>query len=144
MIIRVASGLAVLPGRHSILMGKRRPDKLRPNLWELPGGKIEMRGNFEESPRDALIREWKEELDVTLHPPFIGPILASSTLETEDTFIVELYPVLIGKDFAPRAIDHAELRWVEPEDAVKDLPCSPAFYLHYRAIVAWVKEVNGK
>lgn len=49
--IRVVSGL--LFDQNRVLMGLRKPDKLRPTMWELPGGKIDPG----EKPWEALIRE---------------------------------------------------------------------------------------
>jgi len=116
-------------------------------MWELPGGKVMTRTTeevrWEEPPKNALIREWEEELGVVILPSMVGPLLASSFLDVEVSFVVDLYPVLVDRHFRPRPIDHVELRWVDPTYAVKHMPCSPAYYLHYKAIVAWCREMSG-
>jgi 8-oxo-dGTP diphosphatase len=43
------------------LIGRRKPDnKNHPDLWELPGGKVE----DGETPWEAINREWMEELNI--------------------------------------------------------------------------------
>lgn len=56
--IEVAVGVLVSNGR--IFIQKRPPDGLMPLLWEFPGGKVE----DGETPEEALIREFLEELEV--------------------------------------------------------------------------------
>jgi mutator protein MutT len=61
----VVAGIFV---RERRLLMSRRPDGgAWPGLWELPGGKVE----DGETPEEALVREWREELDVT--PVAVSP-----------------------------------------------------------------------
>jgi 8-oxo-dGTP diphosphatase len=53
---------AVLFDADEVLACRRRPDKAAGGLWEFPGGKIEPG----ETPRLALIREIREELNVSI------------------------------------------------------------------------------
>ena len=46
-----------------VFIQKRSPHGLMPHLWEFPGGKIQ-KG---ESPERALVREFQEELEVSVH-----------------------------------------------------------------------------
>jgi 8-oxo-dGTP diphosphatase len=128
-VIRVVSGLAERDG--CVLMGLRKPDRLRPNLWELPGGKIE----DGEDAAGAITREWREELGVSVTR--VGSLIVASMFELEIDICVELYPItFIGE---PKCIDHVELAWAYPLDAVRSLPCSPGFYAHYPWIVRWMR-----
>lgn len=56
--IEVAVG--ILQHRGRVLIQKRPASGLMPNLWEFPGGKIQPG----ESPEQALIREFREELEL--------------------------------------------------------------------------------
>lgn len=141
-MMRVVSGALIRDGR--VLMGLRKSTGLRPDLWELPGGKVEPH----ESPTDALAREWQEEVlfHVIARP---HDLIASTMLCIETTCVVELYLVEQHPDALPRhpgeppcepvAIDHQKLAWVDPLCAVKWLPCSPAFYLHFPQLLPHVE-----
>ena len=62
-MIKVVCGILI--HNDTILVGKRLNDsKMFPNKWEFPGGKIELN----ETPFQALKREWKEELEIDVHP----------------------------------------------------------------------------
>jgi 8-oxo-dGTP diphosphatase len=52
----VSAGIIIDKGR--VLLGQRRKGDRHPFKWEFPGGKVEQG----ESPRQALIRELREEL----------------------------------------------------------------------------------
>jgi 8-oxo-dGTP diphosphatase len=126
----VVSGMAVRDGK--VMMGKRRGVGRRPGLWELPGGKAETG----EGPEAALVREWREELDLDVA---VGDWIATSPiLDLEVSFVVELYHVELVPHDEPKRLDHDDIAWWDPAYAVERLPCSPGFYLHYPAIRAWL------
>jgi 8-oxo-dGTP diphosphatase len=60
--VRVAVGILVQG--DTVLMGQRRPDKPYPLQWEFPGGKCDDSEEYVE----ALIRELREELHITVMP----------------------------------------------------------------------------
>ena len=60
-MLRVVAGVIGRDGL--ILIGQRPPGKSHPMEWEFPGGKIETG----ESPREALARELREELEIEAH-----------------------------------------------------------------------------
>lgn len=135
----VVSGIAVQQDGR-VLMGKRRNVGKRPSLWELPGGKVEINpdtGQWVETPQDALTREWKEELNLGIT---VGDWIATTPiLDLEVRFIVELYHVSLVDTESLQMLDHEDVAWFDPAFAVERLPCSPAFYLHYPAIRAWMR-----
>lgn len=132
-IINGVSGLAHQDGM--ILMGKRKPTQLRPELWELPGGKVEPAELFV----NAMAREWEEELGFKI---IVGERIATESLDlVEQRYVLHLYEVVPHSGrfpLAPKPIEHTELRWVDHPTAMRSLPCSPVYYLHYSHIHRWI------
>lgn len=138
--INVVVGLAMRRDR-TMLMARRHIDRMRPNQWEHPGGKVEPAdGPFEhggptlDTKRAALAREWKEELGVTVVPEFksVGVV----QLDLEERFNIWMYPVIIWPpEQEPRPLDAQELRWVTPEVAMRYLACVPATWQLFPKIV---------
>lgn len=60
--LRVAAAIIYDKKGEKILLSQRKKEQDFSGLWEFPGGKIEAN----ESPLEALIREIKEELDLTI------------------------------------------------------------------------------
>ena len=60
--INMATGVLLHQGR--MLIQKRRPDDVWPGLWEFPGGGIEA----EETPGQAVVREYMEEVELAVEP----------------------------------------------------------------------------
>jgi 8-oxo-dGTP diphosphatase len=58
-ITQVAAAVILRPD-GSFLLGQRAADTFYPGYWEFPGGKVEPG----ETPRDALVRELHEELEI--------------------------------------------------------------------------------
>ena len=63
-IIRIDMATGVLLRQGRMLIQKRRPDDVWPGLWEFPGGVIE-KG---ESPEQAVVREYMEEVELDVEP----------------------------------------------------------------------------
>lgn len=60
-MIEVCAGVIIQDGR--VLLAQRPASKSYPLTWETPGGKVE---GLHESHHDAIRRELKEELDITV------------------------------------------------------------------------------
>ena len=60
MKITQVAAAVLLRDDGSYLLGQRAADTFYPGYWEFPGGKVEAG----ESPRDALVRELREELGI--------------------------------------------------------------------------------
>ena len=131
--MQVVSGVMV--NGPFVLMAKRPEGKPRPGLWELPGGKMEPL----ESPEAALAREWREELGVEVTA---GAFITHATFCLEVEIVVGLYEArFVGRQPPPFRLNaHTEIMWVEPEEAVVKYPCSPGFYAHFEALMAWMEK----
>jgi len=60
-VIRVAAGI-IINAQQEILVAQRPAHASHPGFWEFPGGKVE----FHETPQQALIREFKEEIGIKI------------------------------------------------------------------------------
>ena len=101
-MIKVAAAILVHDGM--LLIAKRRSTARLPNLWDLPGGKVEPN----ETPRECLKRELREEfgIDVTVKE-YVG-----SHSHDYDFGTVELMAFHADwekGDFHSK--DHQEIRW---------------------------------
>lgn len=88
----------------------QRPEyKTRGLLWEFVGGKVEPG----ETGPEALIRECREELDVTVD---VGDVYAELVHEYPDmTILLTLYNAVISKG-EPRALEHRDIRFILPSE----------------------------
>ncbi len=102
-MIKVTAAVMVNDGM--LLIAKRKPTGRLPNLWELPGGKVEP----DETPEECLQREIKEEFDINVS---VGKHLGSNT-HTYDFGTIELMAYrTIWEDGDLILNDHEEIRWV--------------------------------
>jgi 8-oxo-dGTP diphosphatase len=107
--VLVTAGIAVRDGR--LLLLRRPEDGACPGLWEFPGGKIESG----ETPFDALVREWIEEIGVTVAgaEPF-----AFSTGDAGGRPLILLFYKVTAFSGEPAALlPGSSLRWSPAEEA---------------------------
>jgi mutator protein MutT len=99
---------AVILDNRRVLIAQRASESSNPLLWELPGGKVEPN----ESPRQALARELREELGIRAR---VGALLGECTHRyPHESIRLEAYWVshIQGE---PQALHHTQLAWVRPE-----------------------------
>ena len=104
--------------KDSFLICQRAENKARALLWEFVGGKVEPG----ETREQALIRECREELDVTVAP---RDIFMEVTHEYPD---LTVHLTLFNADLPqgePRALEHNDLRWITVEE-IDQLAFCPA------------------
>jgi len=101
--LQVVGAAVLVDGK--VLSARRPPGGPIGDMWEFPGGKIEVG----ESATAALIRECQEELNIIVQPKYE---LAQCTMTyprgpiTLTTFLCDL---VAGE---PALTEHAEIRWV--------------------------------
>lgn len=95
-----------------VLICRRAANKARALLWEFPGGKVESG----ETKEQALVRECREELAVTVRP---GSVFCEVTHEYPDISIrLTLFNAQLAEG-EPQCLEHSELCWVRPQDVTQ-------------------------
>ena len=107
IMVEVVAGLIWKDGKFMIC--QRPENKARALLWEFVGGKVE-KG---ESREDALVRECKEELDVTVKP--LDVFCTVDHVYPDITIRLVLFnaEILSGE---PKLLEHADLKWISADD----------------------------
>jgi len=99
--------------KGEFLLAYRKPDDKYGNQWELPGGGVE----DNESQRQALKREWKEELGVDIKVTRkLGSIYGIKLPLSISPFNLHIYAVRIFFGQKPQPLESQALRWVEEKD----------------------------
>lgn len=97
---------------------QRPAHKARGLLWEFVGGKTEPG----ETPQQALIRECREELDVTVA---VGDVFMDVVHPYPDlTVHLILFHATIAEG-TPKLLEHNDLRWITPAQ-IPDFDFCPA------------------
>lgn len=100
---------ALIWDEKRFLICQRPKNKARGLLWEFVGGKVEPG----ETKPQALIRECKEELDITVS---VGDIFMEVTHTYPDlTVHLTLFHARIVNG-APRMLEHQDMRWITPKE----------------------------
>lgn len=103
----VAAALIWDNGRF--LICQRPANKARGLLWEFVGGKTEPG----ETAAEALVRECREELDVTVAPQ---DVFCEVTHEYPDiTVHLTLFNAVIAEG-TPRLLEHNDMKWITPAE----------------------------
>lgn len=108
--IETALGILVRDGR--IFIQKRPPNGLMAGLWEFPGGKI----REGETPEDALVREFHEELELRVTPVEKLAVVRHGYTSFKVTLHAFICRIAHGENRAPVLHAAVESRWVSPED----------------------------
>ncbi|WP_205327763.1 (deoxy)nucleoside triphosphate pyrophosphohydrolase [Glycomyces sp. YM15] len=112
---KVVVGAAIREGHRILAAARAYPPELA-GLWEFPGGKVEP----DETETEALIRECREELGVTIA---VGERVGGDLSTGNGRYLLRVYVAELT-DGEPHAAEHAELRWLAPAelDSVPWLP----------------------
>lgn len=111
--MKITEVVAALIWQDGTFMICQRPaHKARGLLWEFVGGKVEA-GETKEA---ALIRECREELDVTLS---VGDVFMDVVHEYPDlTVHLTLFHASIAEG-VPQKLEHNDIRWITPREIEK-------------------------
>ena len=105
----VAAALVRDRGGPQVLIAQRPVGKWQAGRWEFPGGKMEA----DESPRQALARELREELGIEVQ---VALTLGQFTHAYPDRSVeIELW-LVTRYTGEPQGLDGQELRWVSPDE----------------------------
>ena len=116
MITDVVAALIWQEGKFMIC--QRPAHKARGLLWEFVGGKVEPGETFEA----ALIRECREELDITVR---VDDLFTQVDHIYPDIHIrLSLYHCSIAQG-VPKLLEHADLKWIHPSE-IPDFDFCPA------------------
>ena len=120
MTILLVVACALVDADRRVLIAQRPEGGSMAGLWEFPGGKVETG----ETPENALLRELKEELDISTKTACLSPLTFAS--HAYENFHL-LMPVFVCRKWEgiPRPHVHAALKWVRPT-ALRDYPMPPA------------------
>lgn len=100
---RVVVGAAIIRD-HQLLAARRSAPAALAGGWELPGGKVE----GDETEVEALVRECREELGVSVHAGERVP----GEWRLRDDLVLRVYLATIVAGDPQPLEDHDELRWL--------------------------------
>ena len=100
---------ALIWDQGKFMICQRPAHKARGLLWEFVGGKTEPGETLEE----ALVRECREELDITVA---VGDIFTQVVHEYPDILIrLTLFNCTVAQG-TPRLLEHNDLKWIHPTE----------------------------
>lgn len=109
---------ALIWDNNRFMICQRPAHKARGSLWEFVGGKVEPG----ESKEEALIRECREELGVTVE---VGDIFMDVTHKYPDiTVHLTLFSASI-REGVPQKLEHQDIRWITAAQ-IKEFTFCPA------------------
>lgn len=105
--VRVAAALIRRNGRF--LICRRPPGKARALLWEFVGGKLEPG----ETGEQALVRECREELGITVRPDGVFASLVHDYPDLTVELTVYNADIVSGE---PQLLEHCGMRWITVDE----------------------------
>ena len=127
MAVDVVAALVVEDGKFMIC--QRPAHKARGLLWEFVGGKVEPG----ETRAEALVRECREELGVTVAPGAV--YMEVDHVYPDITIHLTLFRAAIVSG-RPQKLEHADIRFIAPSDIPLYAFC-PADAAILERIAAW-------
>lgn len=100
-----------------VLLTERMPGSHLEGTWEFPGGKVDL----DETPEEALIREWKEELAVEIRD--LRPWTFAYHRYPEKTVLILFFHVQVVGEPVPQ--EGQKMGWI-PRSELAKLPMPAA------------------
>ena len=122
LVLVAACALIDADGR--VLIAQRPEGKSMAGLWEFPGGKVEPG----ERPEEAVIREMREELGVTIRQVCLAPFTFASHSYPDFHLLMPLF-LCRRWEGIPHPHEGQRIAWVRPKDLMLDTeryPMPPA------------------
>ncbi len=120
-LLLVAAAALIDPAGR-VLITQRPAHKAFGGSWEFPGGKVESG----EAPELALVRELKEELDLTVEPDALDPFAFASHAYRDFHLLMPLYTITRWRGEPKLNPDAVQaLAWVRARE-MRDYPMPPA------------------
>ncbi len=107
--LKLVVSIALINRSDYVLISKRPGKKHLSGYWEFPGGKVEEN----ETPKNAIIREVKEELDIDINNKCIAPLSFSEFDYKKFQLLLLLY-VCRRWEGEPKSMEKNEFKWVKP------------------------------
>ncbi len=114
------TAVALIDSENRVLLAERPKGKEMAGLWEFPGGKI----HDNETPEEALVREMKEELSLSLREQDLVPVTFASHAYPEFHLFMPLFACRVWQG-APRPMEGQQIVWAETKDMAR-YPMPPA------------------
>jgi 8-oxo-dGTP diphosphatase len=116
----LVAACALVDADNRVLLARRPSDKEMAGLWEFPGGKVDPG----ERPEQTLIRELKEELDITVQEACLAPLTFASHSYPDFQLLMPLW-ICRKWEGTAKPMERQELAWVRPRQ-LRDYPMPPA------------------
>ena len=102
------STVVLIDWQDRAFISLRSKDKILPNFWEFPGGKIKTN----ESPDDTIVREVKEELSLEIDKDSLVPFSFNTYTYEKSHAIIFCYICRIWKG-TPLSTNKQKVLWIE-------------------------------
>jgi 8-oxo-dGTP diphosphatase len=127
----LVAACALIDPDGRVLIAQRPPGKSMAGLWEFPGGKVEPG----ERPEETVIREFHEELGITISEPCLAPFTFASHTYADFQLLMPLF-ICRRWEGTATAHEHTALKWVIPRELTQ-YPMPPAD----RPLVAMLRDL---
>lgn len=116
----LVAAVALIDAEGRVLLAQRPAGKAMAGLWEFPGGKLQEG----ETPEQALVRELREELAITVAPEALTPLAFASHAYADFHLLMPLYACRLWQG-VPQPMEGQSLVWAHPAQ-LSDYPMPPA------------------